>query len=57
MYSSFVLTRPTEAPSVLVEVGFMINPDEYDLLITPKFQEKAATGISQGLENFFLSQI
>ena len=57
LYSSFVLTRPTEAPSVLVEVGFMINPDEYDLLITPKFQEKVATVISQGLENFFLSQI
>jgi N-acetylmuramoyl-L-alanine amidase len=56
-YSSFVLTRPTEAPSVLVEVGFMINPDEYSLLITPEFQEKAAEGISQGLENFFLSQI
>ena len=57
IYSSFVLTRPTEALSVLVEVGFMINPDEYNLLITPEFQEKAAIGISQGLENFFLSQI
>jgi len=57
LYSSFVLTRPTEALSVLVEVGFMINPDEYNLLITPEFQEKAAIGISQGLENFFLSQI
>ncbi|HBG49039.1 MAG TPA: hypothetical protein DDW90_05970 [Cyanobacteria bacterium UBA9971] len=57
LYSSFVLTRPTEALSVLVEVGFMINPDEYNLLITPEFQEKAAIGISQGLKNFFLSQI
>ena len=57
LHSSFVLTRPTEALSVLVEVGFMINPDEYNLLITPEFQKKAAIGISRGLENFFLSQI
>jgi len=54
---SFVLTRPTEALSVLVEVGFMINPYEYNLLITPEFQKKAAIGISQGMENFFLSQL
>ena len=54
---SFVLTRPTEAPAVLLEVGFMIYPDEYTLLLTPEFQEKTAEGISQGLENFFLSNI
>jgi N-acetylmuramoyl-L-alanine amidase len=55
-YDSLVMTRPTEAPSVLLEVGFMINPDEYNQLITPEFQEKAAYGIAQGLENFFLIQ-
>lgn len=53
--SSFVLTRPYELPSILIEVGFMINPDEYNLLITPKFQKKAAKSIAKGLENFFLS--
>ena len=53
-HGSFVLTRPTEAPSVLVEVGFMINPDEYSLLITPEFQQKAAMGIAKGLENYLL---
>lgn len=56
-YSSFVLTRPTEVPSVLLETGFMINPDEYSQLITSEFQEKAARGIAKGLEEFFLSQL
>ncbi len=54
--SSFVLTRPTEVPSVLVEIGFMIYPEEYNLLIMPEFQEKAALGIASGLENFFLNK-
>lgn len=54
-YSSFVLTRPTEALSILLEVGFMINPEEYNLLITPEFQKKTAAAIALGLENFFLT--
>jgi len=53
---SFVLTRPFEQPSVLVEVGFMINPEEYRLLVTPEFQEKTAFALAQGVENFFLSK-
>ncbi len=35
----------------------MINPDEYNLLITPEFQKKTAAGIAQGLENFLLDQL
>ncbi len=53
---SFVLTRPSEALAVLVEVGFMIHPDEYNLLLTPDFRKKSAEGIVKGLENFFLNQ-
>lgn len=56
-YDSLMLTRPSEALSVLLEIGFMINPDEYNLLITPEFQEKTAQGIAQGLENFLLNQL
>ena len=56
-YSSFVLTRPIEAPSVLLELGFMINPEEYNQLITPEFQEKTAQGIAKGLEEFLLDQV
>lgn len=54
-WSSLVLTRPYEYIAVLIEVGFMINPYEYNLLIKPEFQKKAANSIVKGLEDF-LSQ-
>lgn len=51
-YSSFVLTRPTMPVSVLVEVGYMPNPDEYLKLTNPKFQRQAAKAIADGVEKF-----
>ena len=51
-YASFVLTRPTMPVSVLVEVGYMPNPDEYLKLTNPKFQRQAAKAIADGLEKF-----
>lgn len=50
---SLVLTRPNELLAVLIEVGFMIYPDEYNLLIQKDFQEKAADAIFAGVENYF----
>jgi len=56
-WDSLALTRPTKPLAVLVEVGFMINPEEYMLLTDQDFQKKAANSIYLGLENFFRSQI
>ena len=38
--SSFALNRSTNPVSVLVEVAYMINPEEYILLQQPEFQKK-----------------
>lgn len=54
-YASFVLTRPTMPISVLVEVGYMPNPDEYAKLTNPKFQRQAAKAIADGLEKYLKS--
>lgn len=54
-YASFVLTRPTMPVSVLVEVGYMPNPDEYLKLTNPKFQRQAARAIADGLEKYLKS--
>ncbi len=51
-WSSFVLTRPHEPLSVLLELGFMINPEEYALLNEPEFQDKIAESITRGLAYF-----
>ena len=48
-YQNLALARPTAMPAVLVEIGFMINPDEYAQLIDPAVQEKAAQALCDGL--------
>jgi len=48
-YQNLALVRPAAMPAVLVEVGFMINPDEYAKLIDPSIQSKAAECLLDGL--------
>jgi N-acetylmuramoyl-L-alanine amidase len=47
-YQNLALARPTAMPAVLVEVGFMINPDEYAKLIDSSVQAKAAEALCDG---------
>lgn len=49
---SFVLTRPTMPLSVLIEVAYMPNPQEYIMLTNPRFQKRAAKSICEGLKNY-----
>lgn len=51
-YASFVLTRPTFAKSVLIEVGYMINPEDYKKLLDPNFRTRVAQSIADGLRNY-----
>lgn len=46
---SFVLTRPTAPLSVLIEIAYMIHPQEYSLLLNEDFRTKAAESIKNGL--------
>ncbi len=50
--SSFALNRSTNPVSVLVEVAYMINPQEYILLKSPEFQENVAKSIKKSLEQY-----
>jgi N-acetylmuramoyl-L-alanine amidase len=54
-YDNLALPREHRMPSVLIEVAFMINPQEYLLLKDPDFQEKSAKAILDGLHDFFLN--
>lgn len=56
-WQSLAVTRPTAYPAVLVEVGFMIHPDEYMQLIQSSTQDKAAQAIVDGIKNFFQDQL
>lgn len=45
--------RTNQRPSVLAELGFLSNPTEENLIRTSAYQQKASTGIVEGLNQFF----
>ena len=47
------LLKKTDVPAVLVETGFLSNPEERDLLVNKKYQDKIATAIAEGIEDYF----
>lgn len=52
-WDNLALTRPAVAPSVLLELGFMINPEEFEWIINPQEQKKLAHAIAQGITEWF----
>ena len=47
--SHFHVTLSAQFPSILVEAGFMTNPQEYEKLIQERFQRAIAIGIADGI--------
>lgn len=50
--ASFVLTRPTSQPSVLIECGYIIHKEEADKISNKKFQKIIAKAIVNGCKNY-----
>lgn len=50
--ASYAVIRNTESLAILIEIGYMIDPDDNSKIITPEFQQKAADAILHGLENY-----
>jgi N-acetylmuramoyl-L-alanine amidase len=48
-WNNLALTRPANTPSILLELGFMINPDEFEWIMNPMEQKKLAVAIADGI--------
>lgn len=49
---SLAVVRNTNALSVLVELAYLINPEDNALLVNEKFREKCAKAIAHGISNY-----
>lgn len=53
MQESFIVIRESEMPGVLVEVGYLSNFEEENIIRTPEFRADAARGIFQGIMDYY----
>ncbi|MCX7715060.1 MAG: N-acetylmuramoyl-L-alanine amidase family protein [Clostridia bacterium] len=53
--ANHVVTRTSNMPATLIEVGFMSNPDELGKMIDNSFQQAVAEGIAEGIVNSLAS--
>ena len=54
-WNNLALTRPHTAPAILLELGFMINPDEFEWISDRPEQQKLSKAIAQGIKEWFAS--
>ncbi|MEL6929969.1 MAG: N-acetylmuramoyl-L-alanine amidase [Cyanobacteria bacterium J06600_6] len=55
-WNNLALTRPHTAPSILLELGFMIHPQEFEWIIDQQEQEKLAETLAEGIKEWFTSE-
>ncbi|WHX40248.1 cell wall-binding repeat-containing protein [Mesobacillus sp. AQ2] len=55
-HGDFRVIKDTKIPSVLVEVAFVSNKDDADLLANSTFRQKAADAVYRGIINYFNKQ-
>ena len=52
-WNNLALTRPYAAPAVLLELGFMSSPDEFEEIVNPQAQKKMANTLADGITEWF----
>ncbi|WP_101924697.1 MULTISPECIES: N-acetylmuramoyl-L-alanine amidase [Luteimonas] len=55
-YANFAVLRNADMPAMLVETGFISNPDEERRLLDPAHQRRVAAAVMNGINTFFTSQ-
>ena len=55
-FANFEVLRNSDMPAMLVETGFISNPDEEKRLFDPAHQRKVAGAVVDGINTFFTRQ-
>ncbi|MEM6255684.1 MAG: N-acetylmuramoyl-L-alanine amidase [Cyanobacteria bacterium P01_D01_bin.156] len=55
-WNNLALTRPSVTPSVLMELGFMINPYEFEWIVDPVAQQELAKAVADGVAEWVTSR-
>ena len=55
-WNNLALTRPHTTPAVLLELGFMINPVEFEWISNPQEQQKVAVALADGITQWFMTR-
>ncbi|NYZ63813.1 N-acetylmuramoyl-L-alanine amidase [Luteimonas deserti] len=55
-YANFAVLRNADMPAMLVETGFISNPDEEKRLVDPGHQRRIASAVLDGITAFFSNQ-
>ena len=54
-WNNLALTRPHTSPAMMLELGYMINPQEFEWITNQLEQKKLAQAIAQGIQEWFAS--
>lgn len=52
--AGFVVLKSPDVPSILVETGYLSNPEDAKLLATASYQERVARAIADGIRGYLL---
>ncbi|MDG1287125.1 MAG: N-acetylmuramoyl-L-alanine amidase [Rickettsiales bacterium] len=55
-HAGFAVLKAPDIPSVLVEIGFLTNPEDERLINQKEHQNKVVKGLQQGITNYFAAQ-
>jgi N-acetylmuramoyl-L-alanine amidase len=54
--AGFVVLKAPDVPSVLIELGFLSNRQDEELLNSPEWRERTASSIVLGIDDFFATR-
>ncbi|MFN3431056.1 MAG: N-acetylmuramoyl-L-alanine amidase [Candidatus Sericytochromatia bacterium] len=56
-WDNLALTRPTVCPTVLLEIGFLTHPEEFEWVTDPDAQRQTARAIAESLEDWLRGSV